>query len=334
MSAIPDHYLPVIFLGLMGFAMLLYTLLDGFDLGTGLLMAGKPEQHRDKMIASIGPFWDANETWLVLGVGVMLVAFPVAHGVILGKLYIPVTLMLVGLILRGVSFDFRAKAKAKQKNLWDHCFVAGSLLATLTQGYMLGIYITGFSQTIPATLFAILSALCVTSAYMLMGASWLILKTTGDLQKSAIRSARSSLLATALGLLVVSIVNPLVSPELFDKWLSVPQLFLLAPLPIATAALLTGLYRVLNQYTENPDTSELLPLLMTTGVFILAFAGLAYSFYPMIVPGQLTVWEAAASPQALRVILWGCVITLPAILCYTVLSYYLFRGKTTELTYT
>ena len=334
MSAIPDHYLPVIFLGLMGLAMLLYTLLDGFDLGTGLLMAGKPEQHRDKMIASIGPFWDANETWLVLGVGVMLVAFPVAHGVILGKLYIPVTLMLVGLILRGVSFDFRAKAKAKQKNLWDHCFVAGSLLATLTQGYMLGIYITGFSQTVPATLFAILSALCVTSAYMLMGASWLILKTTGDLQKSAIQSARSSLLATALGLLVVSIVNPLVSPELFDKWLSVPQLFLLAPLPIATAALLAGLYRVLNQYTENPDTSELLPLLMTTGVFILAFAGLAYSFYPMIVPGQLTVWEAAASPQALRVILWGCVITLPAILCYTVLSYYLFRGKTTELTYT
>ena len=334
MSAIPDHYLPVIFLGLMGLAMLLYTLLDGFDLGTGLLMAGKPEQHRDKMIASIGPFWDANETWLVLGVGVMLVAFPVAHGVILGKLYIPVTLMLVGLILRGVSFDFRAKAKAKQKNLWDHCFVAGSLLATLTQGYMLGIYITGFSQTIPATLFAILSALCVTSAYMLMGASWLILKTTGDLQKSAIQSARSSLLATALGLLVVSIVNPLVSPELFDKWLSVPQLFLLAPLPIATAALLAGLYRVLNQYSENPDTSELLPLLMTTGVFILAFAGLAYSFYPMIVPGQLTVWEAAASPQALRVILWGCVITLPAILCYTVLSYYLFRGKTTELTYT
>ena len=334
MSAIPDHYLPVIFLGLMGLAMLLYTLLDGFDLGTGLLMAGKPEQHRDKMIASIGPFWDANETWLVLGVGVMLVAFPVAHGVILGKLYIPVTLMLVGLILRGVSFDFRAKAKAKQKNLWDHCFVAGSLLATLTQGYMLGIYITGFSQTIPATLFAILSALCVTSAYMLMGASWLILKTTGALQKSAIQSARSSLLATALGLLAVSIVNPLVSPELFDKWLSVPQLFLLAPLPIATAALLAGLYRVLNQYTENPDTSELLPLLMTTGVFILAFAGLAYSFYPMIVPGQLTVWEAAASPQALRVILWGCVITLPAILCYTVLSYYLFRGKTTELTYT
>ena len=168
MSAIPDDYLPVIFLGLMGLSMLLYALLDGFDLGTGLLMAGKSEQHRDQMISSIGPFWDANETWLVLGVGVLLVAFPVAHGVILGQLYIPVTLMLAGLILRGVSFDFRAKARAKHKNLWDWCFVVGSLLATLTQGYMLGCYITGFSQTIPATLFAILSALCVTSAYVLM----------------------------------------------------------------------------------------------------------------------------------------------------------------------
>jgi len=301
MSAIPDDYLPVIFLGLMGLAMLLYALLDGFDLGTGLLMAGKSEQHRDQMISSIGPFWDANETWLVLGVGVLLVAFPVAHGVILGQLYIPVTLMLAGLILRGVSFDFRAKAQAKHKNLWDWCFVVGSLL---------------------------------TSAYVLMGASWLILKTTGDLQKAAIKSARRSVLLTTLGLISVSIVNPMVSSELFEKWLSTPQIFYLAPLPIATAALLAGLYKLLNRFPDNPDISELLPLVMTTGVFILAFAGLAYSFFPMVVPGQLTVWEAAASPEALRVILWGCAFSLPTILCYTVLSYYLFRGKTRELSYT
>ena len=334
MSAISDDYLPVIFLGLMGLSMLLYALLDGFDLGTGLLMAGKSEQHRDQMISSIGPFWDANETWLVLGVGVLLVAFPVAHGVILGQLYIPVTLMLAGLILRGVSFDFRAKARAKHKNLWDWCFVVGSLLATLTQGYMLGCYITGFSQTIPATLFAILSALCVTSAYVLMGASWLILKTTGDLQKSAIESARRSVLLTTLGLIAVSVVNPMVSPELFEKWLSTPLVYYLAPLPIATAALLAGLYRLLNRFSDDPNASELRPLVMTTGVFILAFAGLAYSFFPMVVPGQLTVWDAAASPEALRVILWGCVFSLPTILGYTVLSYYLFRGKTTELSYT
>ena len=334
MSAIPDDMLPVIFLGLLGLAMLLYALLDGFDLGTGLLMAGKSEAHRDQMIASIGPFWDANETWLVLGVGVLLVAFPVAHGVILGALYIPVTLMLAGLILRGVSFDFRAKAQAKHKNVWDHCFVAGSLLATSTQGYMLGAYITGFSQSLPAILFSMLSALCVTSAYILMGACWLILKTTDDLQQDAIISARRSVLLTAIGLAAISIVNPLVSPDIFQKWLGVPQIFLLAPLPIATGALLYSLYRTLNRLEENPNVSEGRPLLITTGVFILAFIGLAYSFFPMVVPGQLTVWEAASSPEALRIILWGCLFTLPTILGYTALSYYLFRGKTTALSYT
>ncbi len=334
MSAIPDDLLPVIFLGLMGIAMLLYALLDGYDLGTGLLMAGKSEVHRDQMIASIGPFWDANETWLVLGVGVLLVAFPVAHGVILGALYIPVTLMLAGLILRGVSFDFRAKAQAKHKNLWDCCFIAGSLLATLTQGYMLGSYITGFSQTLPAILFALLSALCVTCAYMLMGACWLILKTTDELQQQSIKSARRTVPLTALGLVAVSIVNPLVSPEILQKWLSTPQIFLLAPLPIATAALLYSLYRLLDRYTETSHLSEARPLMMTTGVFILAFIGLAYSFFPMVVPGQLTVWEAASSPDALTIILWGCLFTLPTILGYTALSYYLFRGKSTALSYT
>lgn len=334
MSVIPDDYLPVIFLGLMGLAMLLYAILDGYDLGTGILMVGKSEHHRDQMIASIGPFWDANETWLVLGVGVLLVAFPVAHGVILGTLYIPVTLMLAGLILRGVSFDFRAKAQAKHKNLWDRCFIAGSLLATLTQGYMLGTYITGFSQTPPAILFSMLSALCVTSAYVLMGACWLILKTTDDLQKQAIRSARRAVLLTALGLFAVSIVNPLISPTIFQKWLSPPAIFFLAPLPILTSIMLYSLYRLLSNFPEELEKAEAKPLLMTTAVFILSFIGLAYSFFPMVVPGQLTVWDAASSPEALRIILWGCVITLPAILGYTALSYYIFRGKTSELSYT
>lgn len=334
MSFIPDDYLPVIFLGLMGLAMLLYSLLDGFDLGTGILMVGKSETHRDQMIASIGPFWDANETWLVLGVGVLLVAFPAAHGVILGTLYLPVTLMLAGLILRGVSFDFRAKAQAKHKNLWDRCFIAGSLLATLTQGYMLGTYITGFSQTLPAMLFSLLSALCVTSAYVLMGACWLILKTTGSLQQHAIHNARRSVLLTALGLVVVSIVNPLISPAIFQKWLSPPEIFILAPLPILTAIILQRLHRLLSHFPAEPEKVEARPLLMTTAVFILSFIGLAYSFFPMVVPGQLTVWDAASSPEALRTILWGCVITLPAILGYTALSYYIFRGKTTALSYT
>jgi len=201
MSFISDHYLPVIFLGLMGFAMLLYAILDGYDLGTGILLLGRSEQHRDEMIASIGPFWDANETWLVLGVGILLVAFPAAHGIILSTLYVPVAVMLAGLIIRGVSFDFRAKAQAKHKQLWDSAFFAGSLLATLSQGYMLGLYITGFSDTGIAVSFAMLSALCVTSAYVLIGACWLVLKTTGDLQQYAIQKAKSTVVITAIGLL-------------------------------------------------------------------------------------------------------------------------------------
>ena len=333
MSAIPDDFLPVIFLGLMGLSMLLYAILDGYDLGTGILMLGRPEAERDVMISSIGPFWDANETWLVLGVGILLVAFPVAHGIILTTLYTPVAIMLAGLILRGVSFDFRAKAQASHKDTWDKAFFAGSLMATLSQGYMLGMYITGFSTTVPATLFALLSALCVTSAYVLMGASWLILKTENDVQARAIVSARRSVLLTAAGLMAVSLVNPLVSNAIMEKWIGFPQTLYLAPLPLITIALLLWLYKTLVQLERLPHKREAWPLAMSIGIFILAFAGLAYSFYPMIVPGQLNVWDASSSPQALRIILWGCVVVLPAIMLYTIISYYVFRGKTTKLSY-
>jgi len=333
MSAIPDDFLPVIFLGLMGFAMLLYAILDGYDLGTGILMLGRREKQRDMMIASIGPFWDANETWLVLGVGILLVAFPAAHGLILTTLYTPVAIMLAGLILRGVSFDFRAKAQAAHKGAWDYAFFAGSLLATMSQGYMLGLYITGFSTNPSAVLFAILSALCVTSAYVLIGASWLILKTNGELQLYAIRSARRSVWFTALGLLAVSVVNPLVSDDIMTKWLSFPEALYLAPLPLLTVALLFTLHRLLRKLELQTGKHELWPLVLTIGIFLLSFIGLAYSFYPMIVPGKLSVWDAGSAPASLRVILWGCVVVLPAILLYTLLSYYIFRGKTTELSY-
>lgn len=334
MSFIPDHYLPVIFLGLMGFAMLLYAILDGYDLGTGILLFGRGEQHRDEMIASIGPFWDANETWLVLGVGILLVAFPAAHGIILSTLYVPVAVMLAGLIIRGVSFDFRAKAQVKHKQLWDHAFFAGSLLATLSQGYMLGLYITGFSSMGIATAFALLSALCVTSAYVLIGACWLILKTTGDLQKYAIQKAKSTVVLTAMGLLAVSIANPLVSGEFMSKWFGFPQTLFLAPLPLLTALLLFYLYRTLGKMQKQHRKNEARPFAMTVGIYVLAFLGLAYNFYPMIVPSRLSVWDASSAPESLRVILLGVVVVLPAILCYTALSYYVFRGKSTALSYT
>ena len=333
MSWISDDMLPVIFLGLMGVAMLLYAILDGYDLGIGILMVGESEANRDQMIASIGPFWDANETWLVLGVGVLLVAFPAAHGQILTTLYLPVSVMLAGLILRGVSFDFRAKVGAKRKNLWDRLFSIGSIMATLAQGYMLGKYIVGFESGAYAELFSWVSAFCISFAYVLIGAGWLVLKTTDDLQMSAIGWARRALVVTGVGLFLVSITNPLASDEIYRRWLTFPQLLYLAPLPLGTMALIWFMHWHLKKMPYEQDRLCWLPFALSVGIYVLAFAGLAYSFYPYIIPQQLTVWDAAAAPESLRVVLLGCMVVLPAILLYTALSYWIFRGKSTQLSY-
>ena len=182
-------WLPEIFLALMGLAMLAYVVLDGFDLGVGILLPGGDDAQKDTMIASIGPFWDANETWLVLGVGILLIAFPMAHGVILSSLYLPVTIMLIALILRGVAFDFRVKARAKHKHLWDRSFFAGSALAALSQGFMLGAYILGFEWSVANFAFASLIGVCLLAGYALLGATWLLMKAEGELQRKAVRWA-------------------------------------------------------------------------------------------------------------------------------------------------
>ncbi len=332
-ALVSDHQLPVIFLGLLGISMLVYAILDGYDLGIGMLMLNKSEADRDRMIASIGPFWDANETWLVLGVGILLVAFPMAHGLVLGTLYTPVALMLAGLILRGVSFDFRAKARVGHKKFWDTLFIAGSMLASTTQGYMLGKYIVGFESGLVAELFCVISAACVASAYLLMGACWLILKTIGHMQVMAIKNARSALALTALGLVLVSIVNPLASPTIYNKWFKWPEALYLLPLPLLCAILIVCLFITLRQLPKHQDRHCGRPFAMAVGIFVLAFSGLAYSFYPYIVPDTLTIWQAASAPESLRVVLLGCVVVLPAIFIYTALSYWIFRGKSTELTY-
>ncbi|MBX2824844.1 MAG: cytochrome d ubiquinol oxidase subunit II [Gammaproteobacteria bacterium] len=333
MTWLGDDMLAIVFLALMGIAMLMYAVLDGYDLGIGMLIVRQPEKDRDRMIAAIGPFWDANETWLVLGVGVLLVAFPVAHGRVLGALYVPVSLMLAGLILRGVSFDFRAKAKVQQKRFWDHLFFTGSLLTALTQGYMLGLYIVGFESGVYAQVFALTSALCVSAAYMLIGASWLILKSSGDLQLKSIAWAQKAVLVTGVGLILVSVINPLASEAIFIKWFTWPQTLLLLPLPMVTAMMLWLLRYHLTHMPYRDDRLCWLPFCLCLVIFILAFSGLAYSFYPFIVPQQLTVWEAAAAPESLRVVLLGCAVVLPAILAYTALSYWIFRGKSTDLNY-
>jgi cytochrome d ubiquinol oxidase subunit II len=328
-----NDWLPVIFMAVMGLSMLAYVVLDGYDLGVGILLRRATLEQKDTMIGSIGPFWDANETWLVLGVGVLLVAFPVAHGVILGALYLPVALMLAGLILRGVAFDFRAKAHDDHKSAWNQLFYAGSLLASLSQGYMLGAWILGFEQSWRAVGFALLIAPCVAAGYTLLGASWLVMKTEGTLQQRAVYWARRALWLTAAGVALVSIATPWVSPRIFDKWFSLPNAVLLAPIPLATLLLFILTDRILRALPLPNDKLCWVPFVACIGIFVLAFFGLAYSMFPFLVIDKLTIWQAASAPQPLKIILVGVLIVLPMIIGYTIFSYRVFNGKAQHLTY-
>lgn len=325
-----EAMLPVIFLGLMGLAMLLYVILDGYDLGVGILMNRVDDPEKDIMLSSIGPFWDANETWLVLGVGILLIAFPIAHGVILGALYLPVTLMLFGLILRGVAFDFRIKVHVAHKPWWNSAFYIGSLIASFSQGVMLGLYIVGFQYSLATVIFSLFTGLSLLAGYALLGAGWLIMKTTGDLQTRAVFWARRSLWLTALGVAAISITTPLVSARIFEKWFSLPNLFLLAPIPLITALLFVIIDRFLKEFSERFCW---IPFTGTVFIFILSFFGLAYSLFPYLVMDKITIWEAASAPASLKVILIGVALVFPMIVGYTIFSYRVFWGKTRELTY-
>ena len=328
-----DFWLPVIFAGLMALAMLIYVVLDGYDLGVGVLLNGANDHEKDMMIASIGPFWDANETWLVLGVGILLIAFPMAHGVILTSLYLPVAFMLVGLILRGVAFDFGVKAREPHKPLWNLAFFAGSLMAGFAQGFMLGHYITGFEKTFAAYGFAALIGVSVVAGYTLLGATWLIMKSEHELQQKAIRWAQRALWLTALGIAAVSIATPLVSARVFAKWFAFPQFLLLSQIPAVSIALVLACHFRLRKLAKNIDEKEWLPFALTVSIFLLAFAGLAYSLFPYLLLDEITIWEAASATSSLQFVLWGVVITLPAILGYTAFAYRVFWGKTRELSY-
>lgn len=329
----PAVWLPFVFAVLMGVSILLYVVLDGFDLGVGLLFPFATPAERDKMIASIGPFWDANETWLVLAIGLLLVAFPIAHGTILTALYLPVAVMLVGLILRGVAFEFRAKAPESHKPRWDFAFFAGSLMTGLSQGLMLGLYIMGLDWTLWNTGFAALTAVFLTVAYSFIGATWLIIKAEDALQLKAIGWARGGIWGAVLGMGAISLATPFVSQRIFDKWFDWPQMLWLAPLPILSGLLIVGLWFVLRRLPLPGDRLARAPFVMTMALFCLGFLGMAYSFYPYVVPERLTIYEAASSPDALWIILIGTMIVLPVILAYTVLAYVIFRGKAIDLRY-
>lgn len=326
-------WLPIIFIGLMGLAFFLYAILDGYDLGVGILLPADSEAQRDTMIASIGPFWDANETWLVLGAGILLIAFPGAHSLILFHLYLPVTVMIAGLILRGVAFDFRAKAPQDHKTLWDLTFRLGSLLATLAQGYMLGSYIMGFQETLAAHLFASLSAVCVTAGYSFIGAAWLVRKTEGELQLRAARWTRRCGWLTALGIASVSTINPMINPDIFEKWFGSPTVLVLLVIPTFCFTLFFIVDRYLANFPYEKDFGSWIPLTSIIMIFLLCFVGLAYSFFPYVVPSTLDIWQSASAPESLRFILYGVVIVLPTILGYTFYSYWVFSGKATQLRY-
>jgi cytochrome bd ubiquinol oxidase subunit II len=333
----PGGWLPLAFLAIMGLAMLAYVVLDGYDLGVGVLLGAAGESDKDTMVASIGPFWDANETWLVLGVGILLVAFPPAHGLILGALYLPVALMLVGLTLRGVAFDFRTKAGVDRKAMWNMAFNAGSVLASLAQGYMLGQWVTGFRGDGWATLFSALIAVCLLGTYMLLGAGWLIMKTEGTLQLAAVRWARVCLGLTAVGVAAISATTPLVSPAIFERWFSLPYVVLLAPLPLATLLLFfivdRSLRRLPTRLAQGNSYGDWVPFAGAVGIVALAFYGLAYSLFPWLVVERLTVWQAASSRESLWIIFVGACVVLPVIVGYTVFSYRVFQGKATSLEY-
>lgn len=327
-----DQLLPVIFMAVMGIAMLTYVVLDGYDLGVGLLMPRATEAQKDMMIASIGPFWDANETWLVLGVGILLIAFPKAHGMVLTALYLPVAFMLVGLMLRGVAFDFRVKAQAAHKPMWNRAFFVGSGIAAASQGWMLGHYVTGLQPGWQYQVFAAAIALALPAAYALLGACWLVLKTEGDLQKRAVHWAKRAWLPVVVGMGLISLITPWVSPTVRDRWFSMPAFIALFPIPLMTVTALLVTRGLLNSHRVLGKLCWL-PFALVVIVFMLGFFGLAYSLYPYVVMDRLTIWQAASAPESLKIILVGVAISVPAIAAYTVFAYRVFRGKASELTY-
>lgn len=324
---------PLIFTALMGFSILMYVVLDGYDLGIGMLMPAATDEEQGLMVASIGPFWDANETWLVLGIGILLAAFPSAHGLILGELYLPVAGMLIGLMLRGVAFEFRVKAGGWHRELWNWIFWFGSFVASFGQGFMLGRYLTGFETGFGYFAFALLTGASLCGGYVLLGAGWLIRLTEGDLQKKSLAWARWGLLWVALGVALVSAATPLVSATVRAKWFHFPETLWLMLLPLSSVAAWFWVWKSTGRLARAEDASEWSPFAGGVAIFTLAFFGLAYSLFPFVVIDRLTIWEAAAHPSALRALFYGIAFVMPFLFGYTFFAYWVFRGKVRALNY-
>ena len=324
--------LPLIWGVLIATAVFLYAVLDGFDLGCGILFPFAPsDKCRNKMMNSIAPFWDGNETWLVLGGGGLFVAFPVAYSILMPALYMPIILMLMGLIFRGVAFEFRFKASESQRPIWDIAFHAGSTLAAFMQGVILGNFIQGVEVTGRAFSgsgldwangFAIFTGIALIFGYAMIGSAWLVMKTEGETQKWARKAGRYVMSFVAVALIVVSISMPFVDARISNIWFTAPNIYMLMPIPLLTAVAFIQLWKDFGN-----KKVEYRPFLLTVGIFLLGYIGFAISLFPWIVPFKFTLWQAAAVPVSQSLVLIGTVILLPVILGYTAYCYYVFRGK-------
>lgn len=329
--------LPLIWGVLIATAIFLYVLLDGFDLGIGILFPFAPsDKCRDRMMNSIAPFWDGNETWLVLGGGGLFAAFPLAYSILMPAFYMPIIIMLLGLIMRGVAFEFRFKATQKGKKFYDYVFHLGSLSAAFCQGMILGAFVEGVEVTGRdfsggpfdwATGFSMMTGIAVVFGYMLIGSCWMIMKMEDITLTWARRTASYSLCFVALFMGLVSIAMPLMNQNVAEFWFSMPNFLWLLPIPLVALVLFALCLRDIHH--TNHETR---PFFYSIGIFGMGYLGLALSVYPYIVPYEYSIWEAAAAGPGLSLMLVGVVPALPLILGYTAYCYYVFRGKASHET--
>lgn len=326
--------LSLIWAVIIAFGVMMYVVMDGFDLGLGILFPFvKSEGERDVMMNTVAPVWDGNETWLVLGGAALFGAFPLAYAVVLSALYLPLVFMLLGLIFRGVAFEFRFKAKAHKRHLWDKAFIGGSLTATFFQGVALGAYIDGFEVVDRVyvggaldwlTPFSLFCGLALIAAYALLGCTWLIMKTEGRLQQQMHDLARPLVFVVLAVTGMVSLWTPLAHAEIAARWFSLPNLFWFIPVPLLV---LLCTWALLRAVARNANYA---PFLLTLTLIFLGYSGLGISLWPNIIPPSISIWQAASPPQSQGFILVGALFIIPFILMYTAWSYYVFRGKVRE----
>jgi cytochrome d ubiquinol oxidase subunit II len=322
--------LTVLWAMIIAFAVFAYVVMDGFDLGIGILFPTfEPGQERDHAMNSVAPLWDGNETWLVLGGGGLMAAFPLAYAVILPATYPLIIAMLLGLVFRGVAFEFRWRDPAHRK-YWDFSFFAGSLIAALTQGMILGALLQGIDIEGRAyagswwdwlTPYTLLTGIGVAVGYILLGACWLIWKTEGAGQDHAYRMAMRAAIATLVLLVAISLYTPFVQPQYFNRWFAMPHILFASQVPLLTVIVAFALFRSLSKRAEAA------PFFLSLAIFLLGMAGLAVSMWPYVVPSSLTIWDAAAPERSQIFMLVGVAICLPFILAYTGWAYWVFRGK-------